>query len=617
MVTKVKPQQIVIRSIQDYNEKIKDVSILKDSISIYTRVSTKGQIDNFSIKDQISSGMKYVKSLKLKNVIIWREEGVSGDDTSNRSEEMTDVLSRELMREIIKLVDEGFITRMWVNDMSRLSRNEEISMYLKSKFYSNGMELHVGNQLYDFDNLNDKLMFGVLSVFNEYENNLRYSKSVSGKMSKLKTNGWIGGKPNFGFKIVNGKLVEDTEHSNTIRKIYEWYGVDNKSIKWIQNELMVLGIKSPRGNTMWNMVSLRNLLRNEVYIGKQKFQLRLLKGKSIEYCKKKGKLFEYEVELEDKIISDSLWKCVNEKHKRYMRTSRQQSNQKVNKYLLSGLLYCYGCDGLMSGKIQPSQVRFLYHCTNKTNVWKGRIDKKCTNSRSVNLNVLESLIWGSTVDVWSNSYTIKEKFKKDFLLPKIKDKKDVSGGLSKKLKVQSRLHKEISDFNENLKTLYKDRMLNKIEESVYKDIVKSIGVEIKEREKKIIVINSEITMLKKQDVWFNWLDDFEVHINDIKTWNKEDDFEKMKEFLNKVIKRIDLMWDKESNLHQLKISYQWNIYQDKRGKKGKWKFNIQKGKSERLSSKFSSRELSLMMNKENQMSSNSYSTVTDFAKFLG
>ena len=42
-------------------------------------------------------------------------------------------------------------------------------------------------------------------------------------------------------------------------------------------------------------------------------------------------------------------------------------------------------------------------------------------------------------------------------------------------------------------------------------------------------INSEITMLKKQDVWFNWLDDFEVHINDIKTWNKEDDFEYKKQ----------------------------------------------------------------------------------------
>ena len=36
-------------------------------------------------------------------------------------------------------------------------------------------------------------------------------------------------------------------------------------------------------------------------------------------------------------------------------------------------------------------------------------------------------------------------------------------------------------------------------------------------------------MLKKQDVWFNWLDDFEVHINDIKTWNKEDDFEYKKQ----------------------------------------------------------------------------------------
>ena len=62
-------------------------------------------------------------------------------------------------------------------------------------------ELHVGKQLHDFDNINDKLMFGVLSVFNEYENNLRYSKSVGGKMSKLRTNGWIGGKPNYGFEI--------------------------------------------------------------------------------------------------------------------------------------------------------------------------------------------------------------------------------------------------------------------------------------------------------------------------------------------------------------------------------------------------------------------------------
>ena len=73
--SKIKPQQIIIRSIKDYNEKIKDIGILKDSISIYTRVSTKGQIDNFSIKDQIQKGLKYISSNHndIKYIIIWRE----------------------------------------------------------------------------------------------------------------------------------------------------------------------------------------------------------------------------------------------------------------------------------------------------------------------------------------------------------------------------------------------------------------------------------------------------------------------------------------------------------------------------------------------------------------
>ena len=43
-----------------------------------------------------------------------------------------------------------------------------------------------------------------------------------------------------------------------------------------------------------------------------------------------------------------------------------------------------------------------------------RNDKKCNNTRSVNLRVLEMIIWNSTVDVWSNSYTIKEKVQRRF-----------------------------------------------------------------------------------------------------------------------------------------------------------------------------------------------------------
>ena len=46
---KSKIKEITIRTVEEFNNKIQDINILKNSISIYTRVSTKGQIDNFSI----------------------------------------------------------------------------------------------------------------------------------------------------------------------------------------------------------------------------------------------------------------------------------------------------------------------------------------------------------------------------------------------------------------------------------------------------------------------------------------------------------------------------------------------------------------------------------------
>ena len=618
MGKKVKPQQIVIRSIEDYNEKINDVGILKDSVSIYTRVSTKGQIDNFSIKDQYEKGLKYIESnlQDIKHIIIWREEGKSGDDFKV-DEDMTETLSRELLRNIIGLIEEGFITKLWINDMSRLSRNDSVSNYLKLKFHSNSVLLIIDNNIYDFDNLNDKLMYGIFSVFNEYENNLRYSKSVSGKISKLKINGWIGGKPNYGFEIINGRLYPHQKESVIVQQIFKWYGIEERSIKYIQDELLKLGIKSPRNKQIWNSTSLRNLLRNEVYIGNQVFEIRQLKGKSKKYCEEKGKLFKKTVKLEDKIIDDFTWENTTKRHKRYQKTQRQISNQTKNKYLLSGLLFCGGCEGYMYGKNQPSQMRFSYYCNNKGDKWSRRTIVDCSNSKSVNLKLIERLIWCSTVDIWSNSYTIKEQFKKDFLIPKIKEKKDVNQGLSNKLKSQSYLVGELSSLEKRKIQLYSDYMMLKVQENKYNEIDKGIDKEIELRKKKIIVIEKEIKLLKKQDFWFDWLDDFEEQLKTIQNWNDTDDFDKMKEFLRKVIDRIDVIWDKKTDTHQLKIKYKWNIYKDKRTKNGKWKFNIKKGKSERLSDKFSSYRLSREIGQKELMSPYSYSTVTDLAKFLG
>ena len=87
-------------------------------------------------------------------------------------------------------------------------------------------------------------------------------------------------------------------------------------------------------------------------------------------------------------------------------------------------------------------------------------------------------------------------------------------------------YKEISDFDKRFKPWYKDHMLLKIDDKVYNDIVKSIGVEVEQRKDKIKSLSDEISLLEKQDVWFNWFDDFENYVDEIKKWNREmDDFD--------------------------------------------------------------------------------------------
>jgi hypothetical protein len=271
----------------------------------------------------------------------------------------------------------------------------------------------------------------------------------------------------------------------------------------------------------------------------------------------------------------------------------------------------------MWGKKYKSESRYTYYCGNSHYKWRKSTTKECKNSKSINLKLVEKMIWCSTVDVWSNSYTIKEEFKKGFLHPKLKDRKDVNQGLSQKLKSQSNLHKEISTLEKRTKTLYSDYMTLRIKEKEYKEINLHIQKEIDLRKKKLKVLVDEVKLLQKQDVWFDWLSGFEEELETIKSWNENDDFDKMKEFLNRVIEQIDIIWNKEDNTHQLKIKYKLNVHKDKRTKNGKWKFNIDKGKSERIFKRFSSYKLSREIGQKELMVYNSYSTVTLLAKFLG
>ena len=133
---------IVVRSMKDYiNREISDEQF-KKSVIVYCRVSTKGQIDGSSLDSQQRIGEEYFLKSKTKfeNLIVFREEGKSGDDfdiSSNMG------VMRELLGVILYKVEKSLIKHLWVYDSSRLSRSTELSSIIYKTLGENECDFYI------------------------------------------------------------------------------------------------------------------------------------------------------------------------------------------------------------------------------------------------------------------------------------------------------------------------------------------------------------------------------------------------------------------------------------------------------------------------------------------
>ena len=608
--------KITIRNRKDYNDKIKNKTILKTSFNIYVRVSTKQQIENTSLDNQGDIGLKYFKNNQNQydHVIIWREEGKSGDDLHNRNDEdMVELVSRELMGIIISGWEENLIHNLWVSDLSRLSRNEDVSNFIKGKLYQNGVELFVGNQQYNFDSMTDKLLFGVLSVFNEYENNLRFHKGMMGKLKNLESSKWWGGPIPFGYKLdENQRLIEDDRTGKIVKKIFNYYS-QGKSTIYIKGLLERIGVKTQRGNKFWNLNSIRKILGNKTYLGKMEYEVRGLKGKSKEYCRKKGKLFNHTVKVEQLIDYETFNRCQKRKNNRGL--NRQLINTK-NNHLLTGLLYCGSCGKIFSGRKNQKSYTNHYFCSSSWERWRDNRISKCNVRKSINMNVCDKLIWDTVLNVWENSHLIKEKFRETHLPNYHKDIENLKSDIKNKKSRIGRIKNKIINLNIRKDKLLNDYVILKLNDKRFKELNNLIDCQIDLEEEKISSTNKEVELLEKGNLFDGWLDDFKNHTETIKSITNKEDKSK---FLNEIVKKIEVYWDDITNTHSLKIFFKWRIVKDVRNKKEKYVFEILNGKNYYEIDNINCKKIIKRRKQKNLQNPTelNYSTVTDFAKFLG
>ena len=601
---------IEIKDRKSYDGKINN-TILFNSFNVYCRVSTISQIENTSLDSQSEGGVNYVKkyhSNEYDYVIVWREEGKSGDDLNDG---IGEVVRRELLNIIISKWEEGLIKNFWVSDLSRLSRNSDSSMIIKQKLFNSGVDLYVDNQKYNFDSKNDKLMFQILSSFNEFENTMRFEKGLVGKRRNLDDGKWWGGSIPLGLKNDgNGRLVEDEVNSKWIKKIFKWYN-DGLSTPKIRERLMKIGVKTNRGNTNWNTSSIQIILKNTFYIGYKEYKVKGIKEKTKKYCEEKGMLYTHKFKCESIIDKD----VFNYTQKLLKSNSRIRNTNNKNQYLLKGLLFCKGCGKMMRGKTQLSKYVNVYLCVSNEENYRNPNWEKCNIKKNVSREGLEELVWIKVLDVFNNSELIKEEYRKTNL-PKNLDGESIKKKIKENQKKIKRRIDKIEKINQKLEENTIKNITMKISDNMFENI--KIGVE-KELEK----INNEISKLEIQNniwlndnVWEDWFDSFKLHFNKICNYTKVED--KMK-FLNEYVENIVVGWNESNNTHNIQIQFKLNIVKDKGELVGNEIYKIVEGKNKVGVNGIDVNKIKKIIKskkKENPSFLN-HSTVTDFARFLG
>ena len=239
---------------------------------VYLRKS-RADGEHETIEDVLAKHYKMIQdyaAAKLGGAIpedlIYREV-VSGETIQDRPE----------MKKVLDRIQAENITGVLVIEPQRLSRGDlsDCGTVIRAFRYTETLVI-TPTKTYDLSDKFDRKFFEMeLMRGNDY---LEYVKEIMnrGRLASVSEGNFIGSVAPYGYdKIKDGKsftLVPNSE-ADVVRLIYELWTKDGLGTTTISNRLNALHIK-PRKSEIWSPASIRDMLKNPVYIGKIRWNWR-------------------------------------------------------------------------------------------------------------------------------------------------------------------------------------------------------------------------------------------------------------------------------------------------------------------------------------------------------
>lgn len=228
-------------------------------VAAYCRVSTEQEEQQNSYQVQISYYTDLINKKKEWTLAgIFADEGISGTQTKKRTE----------FNRMIRMCKNKKIDLVITKSISRFARNTVDCL----EYVRQLKDLGIG-VIFEKENINtltmtSEFMIALYGSFAQAE-----SESISKNVSWGKEKAYREGKVVFQYsKLLGYRKGEDgkpeivPEEAETVKMIYAMF-LDGYSMTDIANRLMELNRCTALGSEKWNSGIVRNILRNEKYVG--------------------------------------------------------------------------------------------------------------------------------------------------------------------------------------------------------------------------------------------------------------------------------------------------------------------------------------------------------------
>jgi len=516
----------------------------------YLRES-KEDSTGYSLEFQKRVGEKIKKKFKFKRIEILNEgSGISGN--SNPFERIQGSI-------LIEKIRNGEIKYLYVYEWSRLSRNNFYSEYLRKIFRENNVILYEGdcNEPKDLNNPIDNLTSSILGSIYTFERLNMIKRIKEGLLQSRKNSKWNGVYLPYGYKRDENKKVTIDEdeipiylkiidfvfEGKTIRWIVNWLNensIPTKSSKVIKKGFIKFKDKNNDGTVrevgtqtmLWRDNVVKNIITNTYYKG-----LRIDKYRN-----------EYPF---PRIISDVKWEQLQKTFEDNISRNRT-GNKQIHNYLLKNLIFCGRDHKKLLGRIKKDER--TYYCSGKRKETRLKTGHICSLP-SPNLDRLESFVWDKLTSIMSNSYLIKEEYKKQKLQNHSYHKsQDI---LKKDIQKFERKIESIKQKKEKILGLYLKEM---VDEETYSKEFKKLKLSEETYKDELNDKNNNLFILGDKGHWIDWINDFS---KDVKSWKSETNFDYKREKVLKYIKKIIVDFDDETKKHLIEIHLKYPMINDK------------------------------------------------------